>query len=101
MFEVSRTNQERLYKKARFRCFPAVNAAALVLSHGAAVFGPAHDGGYYLVMMGARRPARPFTKVVWPSEHALADTLHDFTDFRVGFSRVLYDDNRVEDLRRF
>jgi rSAM/selenodomain-associated transferase 1 len=40
------------------------------------VFGPATDGGYWLV--GAKRrplPARLFERVRWSTEHALADTL--------------------------
>lgn len=42
------------------------------------VFGPAHDGGYWLV--GARRRPRVpklFEAVRWSSEHALADTLRN------------------------
>ena len=40
-------------------------------------FGPASDGGYYLVGF-RRRPAMPdaFSKVRWSTPHALADTLH-------------------------
>ncbi|MDE2229451.1 MAG: TIGR04282 family arsenosugar biosynthesis glycosyltransferase [Alphaproteobacteria bacterium] len=40
-----------------------------------AVFGPAHDGGYWLI--GLRRRPRfvdPFRNVRWSSPHALADT---------------------------
>jgi rSAM/selenodomain-associated transferase 1 len=48
-----------------------------VLGRHAFVFGPALDGGYWLV--GARRrPAEPFDifqGVRWSTEHALADTL--------------------------
>ena len=41
-----------------------------------AVFGPAADGGYWLVGMRRRpRLLRPFAGVRWSSEHALADTL--------------------------
>jgi len=45
------------------------------LGHCDAVFGPAHDGGYWLV--GLRRRPRfvdPFHNVRWSSPHALADT---------------------------
>jgi hypothetical protein len=39
------------------------------------VFGPAEDGGYWLVGLGARRPPDPFGGVRWSTPHALADTL--------------------------
>jgi rSAM/selenodomain-associated transferase 1 len=56
---------------------PAHIAAAFrVLGRHQAVFGPAADGGYWLV--GLRRrprvPHRLFERVRWSSEHALADT---------------------------
>jgi len=54
-----------------------IAAAFRVLGSHDLVFGPAADGGYWLV--GARRrPAVPrnlFAGVRWSSEHALADTL--------------------------
>ena len=44
-----------------------------------AVFGPATDGGYWLVGL-KRRPVVPeiFSNVRWSTEHALADTLANF-----------------------
>jgi hypothetical protein len=43
-----------------------------------AVFGPASDGGYWLVGLQRRpRPIDPFHNVRWSSEHALADTLRN------------------------
>jgi rSAM/selenodomain-associated transferase 1 len=54
-----------------------VAAAFRALGRSDAVFGPALDGGYWLV--GLRRrprlPRRLFERVRWSSEHALADTL--------------------------
>jgi rSAM/selenodomain-associated transferase 1 len=54
-----------------------IGQAFRVLGRHAFVFGPARDGGYWLV--GARRrPAEPsdiFQGVRWSTEHALADTL--------------------------
>jgi glycosyltransferase A (GT-A) superfamily protein (DUF2064 family) len=53
------------------------------------VFGPAADGGYWLV--GARRrplPPRLFANVRWSSPHALADTL---ANLEHGFSVALLD----------
>ncbi|GJD48067.1 Phosphoenolpyruvate guanylyltransferase [Methylobacterium crusticola] len=55
-----------------------IAAAFRVLGRREAAFGPAEDGGYWLV--GARRrPRRPdfFRDVRWSSPHALADTLRN------------------------
>ena len=65
--------------------------AASVPDAGSAsfVFGPARDGGYWLV--GARRrPAEPsdiFQEVRWSTEHALADTLANLGPGQVGSTR--------------
>jgi uncharacterized protein len=61
---------------------PAITPAHVVTAFRAlgrheAVFGPALDGGYWLVGL-RRRPRLPrglFERVRWSSEHALADTL--------------------------
>jgi glycosyltransferase A (GT-A) superfamily protein (DUF2064 family) len=57
-----------------------------ILGRHAFVFGPAHDGGYWLV--GARRrPAEPadiFRWVRWSTEHALADTLANLRPCEAG-----------------
>ena len=64
------------------------------------VFGPAADGGYWLV--GARRrrapPRETFAKVRWSSTHALADTLANLKGARVGFLEELADVDTGEDL---
>ena len=65
-----------------------------------AAFGPAGDGGYWLVAMSVRRPARPFAAVRWSTEHALADTLANFTHRRVALLRVLYDVDTAADWYR-
>lgn len=64
-----------------------------------AAFGPAADGGYWLVAMSPRRPARPFAGVRWSSEHALADTLVNFTGRRVALLRTLHDVDTAADWR--
>ena len=53
-----------------------VAAAFQALGHEDAVFGPASDGGYWLVGL-RRRPTVPdlFRDVRWSTRHALADTL--------------------------
>ena len=74
-------------------------ARALHALRGAdAVFGPATDGGYWLVAMGARRPAHPFKDVRWSTECALADTLANFAGRTVRFAKTLRDVDEVADL---
>jgi rSAM/selenodomain-associated transferase 1 len=75
-------------------------AAFRALGSADAAFGPAADGGYWLVAMSPRRPARPFALVRWSSEHALADTLANFVGRRVVLLRTLHDVDTQEDLRR-
>lgn len=82
---------------------PAANAADAreafkALSRADAVFGPAQDGGYWLVGMGPRRPARPFAKARWSSEHALADTLVNFVCRKIARVRTLRDVDSTADL---
>jgi rSAM/selenodomain-associated transferase 1 len=68
-----------------------IRAAFRALGRADAVFGPAEDGGYWLVGLGPRRPARPFANVRWSTPHALADTLANFRNHRVAFLRTLRD----------
>jgi rSAM/selenodomain-associated transferase 1 len=68
-----------------------VAAAFRALGRAEAVFGPAEDGGYWLVGLGPRRPARPFAGVRWSTAHALADTLVNFGGRRVAMLRPLSD----------
>jgi uncharacterized protein len=77
-----------------------VRAAFRALGNAQAAFGPAVDGGYWLVALSPRRPARPFASVRWSSEHALADTLANFVGRRVAMLRTLRDVDTVDDLRR-
>jgi rSAM/selenodomain-associated transferase 1 len=73
-------------------------AAFRALGRHAAVFGPAEDGGYWLVALGPRRPAQPFDKARWSTEHALADTLRNFRGRRVARVRMLRDVDTACDL---
>jgi rSAM/selenodomain-associated transferase 1 len=75
-------------------------AAFRALGSAQAAFGPASDGGYWLVALSPRRPARPFASVRWSTEHALADTLANFVGFRVAMLRTLDDVDTAADLRR-
>lgn len=79
---------------------PADIAAAFrALGRGAqAVFGPAEDGGFWLVGLGPRRPPRPFAAVRWSGPHALSDTLANCRGRPVALLRRLRDVDGVEDL---
>jgi uncharacterized protein len=76
-----------------------IAAAFRALGRADAVFGPAADGGYWLVGIGPRRPARPFAAVRWSSQHALADTLANFRARRVTLLRTLHDVDTAADWR--
>jgi hypothetical protein len=65
-----------------------------------AVFGPAEDGGYWLIALGPRRPGDLFGAARWSTEHALADTLRQFRHHRVDFVRCLSDVDSAADYRR-
>lgn len=82
-----------------------IAAAFAALGENDWVFGPATDGGYWLV--GAKRRPRlvdPFHNpngggVRWSSEHALADTLANLPDGTdIGFVETLSDVDEIEDL---
>ena len=78
---------------------PADIAAGFrALGRADAVFGPALDGGYWLVGFGPRRLHRPFAKVRWSSPHALADTLANFRRHRVALLPPKRDVDSAEDL---
>ena len=66
-----------------------------------AVFGPAHDGGYWLI--GLKRigtvPATLFRGVRWSTRTALADTIDSLGDRRVGVIDTLRDVDTLADLR--
>ncbi|MDC0660174.1 TIGR04282 family arsenosugar biosynthesis glycosyltransferase [Leisingera sp. SS27] len=67
-----------------------------------AVFGPAADGGYWLV--GAKHPSRlpkdMFKGVRWSSEYALADTLNTLPGWRTALTDTLQDVDTAADLPR-
>jgi rSAM/selenodomain-associated transferase 1 len=79
---------------------PDARAAFRALGSAQAAFGPAADGGYWLVAMSPRRPARPFASVRWSTEHSLADTLANFAGRRVALLRTLHDVDTAADWRR-
>ncbi len=74
-------------------------AFRLIQRHDA-VFGPAEDGGYWLV--GLKRtaavPAGIFGDVRWSTEHALADSVASLEGIRIGYAAVLRDVDEAADL---
>ncbi|MAS43716.1 MAG: hypothetical protein CML46_03975 [Rhodobacteraceae bacterium] len=82
---------------------PAVIARAFAaLGRADAVFGPAEDGGFWLVGLGAARraPRDLFRGARWSSADALGDVLGNLSGVRVGFADRLADVDEPEDLRR-
>jgi rSAM/selenodomain-associated transferase 1 len=64
------------------------------------VFGPAVDGGFWLVgLRSCPRPGRPFGSVRWSHPETLADTLRNLGYARVGFAARLGDVDTAGDLR--
>lgn len=76
-----------------------LRAAFRALGRALAVFGPADDGGYWLVGMGPRRPARPFAAVRWSTPDALTDTRRNFAMHRSVLLRTLRDVDTAADLQ--
>ncbi len=85
---------------------PAISAneiakAFRLLGKADAVFGPAGDGGFWLV--GLKRTPRvlsPFASVRWSSDKALADTLRTLEGAKVAFAATLDDVDGAGDYRR-
>ena len=79
-----------------------VSAAFRALRRADLVFGPAADGGYWLV--GARcapRPPRLFENVRWSSPHALQDTLKNAGGLKVALLDELEDLDDAAGYRRW
>ncbi|WP_147126823.1 TIGR04282 family arsenosugar biosynthesis glycosyltransferase [Shimia ponticola] len=77
-----------------------VARAFRALGSSDAVFGPAPDGGYWLI--GLKRvaavPATLFDGVRWSTEHALADTRVSLPGLRIALVDELRDVDEVTDL---
>jgi glycosyltransferase A (GT-A) superfamily protein (DUF2064 family) len=77
------------------RAFAALGASDIV-------FGPACDGGYWLIgAKGAARGVKMFARVRWSTEHALADTLANLGHRRVAMLDPLDDIDDEAAYRRF
>ena len=77
-----------------------VARAFAALGRSDAVFGPAPDGGYWLIGMKrvAAIPATLFEGVRWSTENALADTCASLPGLRIEFVDELRDVDEVTDL---
>lgn len=85
---------------------PGVTAARIAEAFRAlgdhdAVFGPAPDGGYWLIGLkrSAAVPAMIFQDVRWSTEHALADTAASLPGQRIAHVATLRDVDTIADLR--
>lgn len=67
-----------------------------------AVFGPAEDGGYWLIGWAGRRPLPPpfLRGVRWSGPHALADSVATLPGTRIGWAATLADVDVAADLTR-
>ncbi|MEM9050048.1 MAG: TIGR04282 family arsenosugar biosynthesis glycosyltransferase [Pseudomonadota bacterium] len=85
---------------------PGISATIIAEAFGMmgradAVFGPAADGGFWLVGLarGRRRvPAGLFDNVRWSTHHALADSLATLAEHRISFAAPLADVDTATDL---
>ena len=78
-----------------------IHNAFRALGNHDAVFGPAPDGGYWLIGLKRGTNAVPtglFQDVRWSTEHALADTIRSLGNSSVAQIDVLQDIDRAEDL---
>lgn len=82
---------------------PAVRAhhieeAFRLLGAADTVFGPASDGGFWLLGSARKRPLSAFRGVRWSSAHALADSLAALAADRVSLAATLNDVDTAQDL---
>ena len=83
---------------------PAISPADIAEAFGRlggadVVFGPASDGGFWLVGVNRRPlPLGMFDGVRWSGEHALGDVLGNLARARVALVRTLDDVDTAEDL---
>jgi len=77
-----------------------VNRAFTALGNHQAVFGPAPDGGYWLVGLqrNAPPPASLFQGVRWSTEQALSDSMASLPGYRIALIDTLRDVDRAVDL---
>lgn len=81
---------------------PHIARAFAALGRYEAVFGPAPDGGYWLVGLkrAAPPPAKLFSGVRWSTEHAMTDSLASLGGLRAARVDTLHDIDTTADLAR-
>jgi glycosyltransferase A (GT-A) superfamily protein (DUF2064 family) len=109
MFEAFTEVLNSGYKKAALvgADIPDLSASTIldaftILSDKDLVYGPAEDGGYYLV--GMRKLIKEvFKSVPWSSSQTLNKSLKQAKDFgySVGFTNTLSDIDTIEDLKKY
>lgn len=79
-----------------------INVAFQSLGNHDATFGPAPDGGYWLVGLKRMVPPPPslFQNVRWSTEHALADSRASLPNHRIATVATLADVDTLADLKR-
>ena len=77
-----------------------IAAAFRALGNHDAVFGPAFDGGYWLIGLKhpKRQPPRFLDDVRWSTEHALADSKATLPGYRIAEVATLRDVDAADDL---
>lgn len=77
-----------------------VSEAFDALGANDAVFGPAPDGGYWLIGLKtpARQPVGFLNGVRWSSPHALADSIATVPEYRIARVATLQDVDTADDL---
>jgi rSAM/selenodomain-associated transferase 1 len=79
-----------------------IRSAFKLLASQDAVFGPAPDGGYWLVGLRRRlRVPRAFSRVRWSTQHALADTRANLDGMRLAEVPTLSDVDEATEFVRF
>jgi len=80
---------------------PRIAEAFAALGSNDAVFGPAPDGGYWLIGLRRVRAVPPtlFAGVRWSSADALADTVATLPDHSIGYVATLRDVDTAADLK--
>lgn len=65
-----------------------------------AVFGPATDGGYWLIGLKRARPVPSgmFAQVRWSTQYALDDTIATLPDHSIAYISTLQDVDTIDDL---
>jgi rSAM/selenodomain-associated transferase 1 len=108
MFNALQKVLNKGYKKAVLvgvdipRLSPSIVLRAFeLLTESDLVFGPARDGGYYLV--GLKEPVREiFEGIAWSTSRTLGETLKKASalGFRAALTELLSDIDTVDDLKR-